>query len=125
VIAARTQALQQIASAADFPRNVVTVDSDKQALPDRPGFFPQPKTIPGVESGLQRKASPCDEGRDGHAVLVTHARAGVRARNHSGVQNPGEALTSQFAVRPSATAGVVVVFMNFEAKAVTTPLTIK
>jgi len=58
VIAARTWVLQQIALASELPCRVVSIDSDEQALPDRPGSLRQPKTVRGVRSGLPGKVSP-------------------------------------------------------------------
>jgi len=58
VIAARTWALRQVALASEIPCRVVSIDSDEQALPDRPGSVPQPGTVRGVGSGLPGKVSP-------------------------------------------------------------------
>jgi hypothetical protein len=55
VMAARTGALQQIASAAELPRKVVNINSDQKALSDSPASLLQPEAVRGVESGLPRK----------------------------------------------------------------------
>jgi len=64
VAAGQVRAFQQIASVAELPCKVVSIDSNKQERsPTGLGSSPQPEAANGVESGLQWKASPRDEGQ--------------------------------------------------------------